>query len=139
MKKKLLILGGIIVVLIFALGLSVLLKDRGEQENGMCYDFIVAIEANDGTGTYNMLSNRTKSELSEKDWSKQVASLAPLYSDKLPELSSQQTGVDPVSKQTATYATYKIKSGSGPYRATCAILPDNGENRVDSFSSEPDL
>lgn len=131
MTKKLLTIGGLLLVLLVLVGLvSTLTSSHGT----LCEKFINNVRNNKPAKAYELYSPTVQGQLTIANWNDEVRNLSSAYG-KGGKLSLTDSGQVVNQSGTTTQNTYKLETLTGSYNLTCITLDINKEHAVDAFSS----
>lgn len=135
MKKRLLVLGGLVVVI----GLLVVLTrgGLGGEKTTVCQSFLTAVQANDAKKSYGMFSDRAQGTLELGDWEKQVPIYRTAYGQQKPELIGDANNTSLTSTAANLTEQYIMTNGENKYTATCYLQRTGNSYSIEGFASEP--
>ena len=135
MRKRLLVLGGVILVVA-----AIVLLTRGGvlgKKTTACQSFIATIQKGDAQKSYNMLSATAQKSLKLSDWQKQVPDYRLAYGrDTVPKLASDANKTSLNSSSDSLVEVYNISYQGMNYEATCYLQKSGTSYAVDGFVSK---
>lgn len=135
MKKRLLVLGGLIIVIVV---LFVVLPRTGVVGRKMttCESFLAAVQAGDAEKSYAMFTEQAQDTLKYNEWQKQVPQYKTAYGQKKPELASDKNSTSLNSNAESLTESYTMTNYDNKYTATCYLRLVDGAYQVGGFVSE---
>lgn len=133
LKKLLLVIAGSIIIFILALVAIVNISTSAPVK--VSDELVAAIQSNDSTAAYKLLSDDAKATISSDDLKTVVAQVSPILTGK-PDLQSKEIKSGTSGSNTAN-VIYEIEGNDNiTYKFTVNLIETNGNWKVLNFESE---